>query len=152
MWARVTLVGVVAGFIASLGAPSLPDAVAVGLASGGLPFLGAGFLHPALKRCTVSVAAIRSEVSRSPSLSSVVPLPGVSGIICALIKGVPGPGMALVLAGAAVFTWVAWEATMWVASKSEASYRLLTHGDVQAGRARLSILKAAENRWRDRDW
>ena len=152
MWGRFALAGVAAGSVAALGAPSLPDAVTVGLASAGVAALGVEGLHHVLKSRTVGASAIRSQVSQNPTLSYFVPFPGVVAIIDASTKGVPGTGMALVIAGAAVFTWIAWEAAIWVVSRSQVSYRLVTNWEVKASKAQRNTLEAAESRWRDRDW
>lgn len=44
------------------------------------------------------------------------------------------------IAGAATFTWLAWEAAIWVVSRSQVAYRLVTKWEVKASKA--------ETRWR----
>jgi hypothetical protein len=152
MWGRLALAGVAAGGGAALGAHSLPDAVAVGVASVGVASLGIEGLHHALKSRDVGAASIRSEVAHNPTLAYCIPLPGVVAILDASTKGVPGTDMTLVIAGAAAFTWVAWEAAIRVVSRSQVAYRFVTNWRVKAGRVQQNRPAAAESRWRDRDW
>ncbi|MGC2190782.1 MAG: hypothetical protein WA751_00395 [Candidatus Dormiibacterota bacterium] len=152
MWGRTAVAGVAAGVVAALGAPSLPGAVAVGLASAGVASLGVEGLHHVLKSRAVGAASIRSEVAHNPTLAYCIPLPGVVAIVDASTKGVPGTDVILVIAGAAAFTWVAWEAAIRVVSRSQVAYRFVTNWRVKASKVHQNQLAAAESRWRDRDW
>jgi hypothetical protein len=130
----------------------VPDALAAGFASAGVAALGLEGMHHLGKSRAVGASAIRSQVSQNPTLAYLVALPGVTAITSASAKGATGPLMALVIVGSAAFTWIAWEAVILVVSKSQLAYRLVTHWELRATRARLRSLESAERSWQDRTW
>lgn len=89
---------------------------------------------------------------QNPAISYFVPLPGMVAIIYASSQGVSGATMALVCTGAAIFTWLAWEAAVWVVSRSQVAYHLVTRWEARASKAQRNTLQAAESHWRDRQW
>lgn len=95
---------------------------------------------------------MRSHVCQSPTLQCAVPFAGVSAIVVASVHGVPDWALALVVVGAAAFTWVAWEAVMAAASRSPAIYHLITRWEVRAIHAQRGSLEVAEGRWRETGW
>lgn len=152
LWVRPWLAAIAAGTIVATGSSSWREAALVGASAAGLALLGDGRLHRVLKSRAVAAAALRAQVTQSPSLTYLIPFPGIAAVIEVESRSVPWTGTTLVIAGAALFTWVAWEGAIGLASRSSLVHRLLTHWEVKARQRQLQTVTVAESRWRDQTW
>lgn len=121
-------------------------------ASAGIACLGFDRLHQLRRSRAAGLSAVRGHVCQSPTLQCAVPSAGVSAIVVASVRGVPDWALALVVVGAAAFTWVAWEAVMAAASSSPSIYHLITRWEERAIHTQRKSLEVAEGRWRDTRW
>jgi len=152
LWVRPWLAAIAAGTIVATGSSSWHEAALVGATAAGLTLLGDGRLHRVLKSRAVAAAALRARVTQSPGLTYLIPFPGVAAVIEVESRSVSWTDTTLVIAGAVLFTWAAWEAAIRLALRSTLVHRLLTHWEVKARQRQLQTVAAAESRWRDQTW
>jgi|GEM_PF-7039747 len=152
LWLRVGVVLAVTAALTGSSAQGPRTAVIVACSAVVFMALGAERLHSPFGSGTAATVAIRWQVAHNPSLAYLIPAISTTGVLAATDRGLAPAGLALVVALAGAFTWLAWESSLRLATRSQRLHRWLTRWNGRVIDTTQRRLDVADLKWKTKQW